>query len=142
VARWPKTSHANPVVAPRVDFLHARGDFGIGDGNKKMGAWLYLICAISLEVAGTVSLKFSDGFRDWRFTTLTLGLYAISFWVLSITLRTIPVSTAYAIWSGLGMAAIAVIGMVFFKEPVTAIKGVFLLMIIGGVVGLNAVGKH
>ncbi|OSQ38794.1 DMT family transporter [Thalassospira mesophila] len=107
-----------------------------------MAAWLFLICAIGLEVAGTVSLKFSDGFSDWRFTTLTLALYGISFWMLSITLRTLPVSTAYAIWSGLGTAAIALIGMMFFKEPVTLIKGVFLLMIIGGVAGLNVVGKH
>ncbi|AUG52528.1 DMT family transporter [Thalassospira marina] len=107
-----------------------------------MAAWLFLICAIGLEVAGTVSMKFSDGFRDWRFTTLTLTLYGISFWVLSITLRQLPVSTAYAVWAGLGTAAIAIIGILVFKEPVTLLKVVFLLMIIFGVVGLNAVGKH
>ncbi|WP_258549144.1 multidrug efflux SMR transporter [Thalassospira profundimaris] len=110
--------------------------------NRSMVAWLYLFCAISLEVAGTVSLKFSDGFRDWRFTSLSLGLYAISFWVLSITLRQLPVSTAYAVWAGLGTAAIAIIGILFFREPVTLLKVVFLLMIISGVVGLNALGKH
>ncbi len=116
--------------------------FGNIQWKRIMAAWLYLFCAISLEVAGTVSLKFSDGFRDWRFTTLSLSLYAISFWVLSITLRQMPVSTAYAVWAGLGTAAIAIIGVLFFKEPVTLLKAVFLLMIISGVVGLNALGKH
>ncbi|WP_417810901.1 DMT family transporter [Thalassospira alkalitolerans] len=108
-----------------------------------MLAWVYLFGAILLEVVGTVSLKLSNGFSDWRFAALSLSLYGVSIWVLSMTLKTIPVSTAYAVWSGLGTAAIAVIGMVFFKEPMTVFKGMFLLMIIGGVVGLNAVaGKH
>jgi small multidrug resistance pump len=131
----------NRLVLPCC-FGHARACFGAWNWGNIMVAWLYLLCAISLEVAGTISLKFSNGFRDWHFTTLSLVLYGISFWALAITLRTMPVSTAYAIWSGLGTAAIAIIGMMFFKEPVTVIKGIFLLMIIGGVAGLNMVGKH
>ena len=108
-----------------------------------MLAWVYLLGAICLEVVGTVSLKLSNGFTDWRFAVLTLSLYGVSFWVLSLTLRTLPVSTAYAVWSGLGTAAVAVIGVMFFKEPMSAFKALFLLMIIGGVIGLNAVGgKH
>ncbi|MCC9622486.1 multidrug efflux SMR transporter [Thalassospira sp. MA62] len=108
-----------------------------------MFAWVFLIGAISLEVIGTVSLKLSNGFSDWRFTVLSLAMYAMSFWVLSMTLRVIPVGTAYAVWAGLGTAAVAIIGFVFFKEPMTTFKGIFILMIIGGVVGLNAVGgKH
>ncbi|MEQ8284872.1 multidrug efflux SMR transporter [Thalassospira sp.] len=105
-----------------------------------MLAWFYLFIAISLEVIGTVSLKFSNGFTDWRFSVLTLVVYGLSFWVLSLTLRVIPIGTAYAVWAGLGTAAIAIIGLVFFKEPMTAMKGIFLLMIIGGVVGLKVVG--
>jgi small multidrug resistance pump len=107
-----------------------------------MMAWVYLVAAIALEVVGTVNLKFSNGFTDWRFAAICLAFYGVSFWVLSIALKSMPVSTAYAIWSGLGTATIAVIGILFFKEPMTALKGLFLLMIIGGVVGLNAVGKH
>lgn len=108
-----------------------------------MLAWVYLLGAICLEVVGTVSLKFSNGFTDWRFAVLSLSLYGVSFWVLSVTLRTIPVSTAYAVWAGLGTAAVAVIGIVFFKEPMSAVKALFLLMIIGGVIGLNTIsGKH
>jgi len=107
-----------------------------------MLAWVYLFIAIGLEVIGTVSLKFSNGFTDWRFSVLTLGVYGLSFWVLSLTLRVIPIGTAYAVWAGLGTAAIAVIGLVFFKEPMTVMKGVFLLMIIGGVVGLKAISSE
>tara|TARA_R110002049_G_scaffold30316_11_gene103805 strand:- start:34341 stop:34793 length:453 start_codon:yes stop_codon:yes gene_type:complete len=107
-----------------------------------MIAWVYLFIAIGLEVVGTVSLKFSNGFTDWRFSVLTLGVYGLSFWVLSLTLRVIPIGTAYAVWAGLGTAAIAVIGLVFFKEPMTVMKGVFLLMIIGGVVGLKAISSE
>lgn len=106
-----------------------------------MLAWGYLLVAICLEVVGTVSLKFSNGFSDWRFTVLSLGVYGLSFWALSLSLRVIPVSTAYAVWSGLGTAAVAIIGILVFKEPMTALKGLFLLMIIGGVAGLKTIGN-
>ncbi|WP_033067312.1 DMT family transporter [Thalassospira australica] len=107
-----------------------------------MLAWVYLFIAISLEVIGTISLKFSDGFTDWRFTVLSLGVYGLSFWVLAITLRIIPVGTAYAVWAGLGTASVAMIGWLFLKEPMTALKAVFLLMIIGGVIGLKTISTE
>jgi len=107
-----------------------------------MLAWVYLFVAIGLEVIGTVSLKFSNGFTDWRFSVLTLVVYGLRFWGLSLTRRGIPIGPAYAGWAGLGTAAIAIIGLVFFKEPMTAMKGIFLLMIIGGVVGLKVVSNE
>ncbi|MDP2697049.1 multidrug efflux SMR transporter [Thalassospira sp.] len=108
-----------------------------------MTAWIYLLGAITLEVCATTSLKFSNGFSDWRFTVLSLTLYGLSFWVLALTLRVMPISTAYAVWSGLGTAVVAVIGILVFKEPASALKALFLVMIIGGVVGLNAIsGRH
>lgn len=107
-----------------------------------MLAWVYLFIAISLEVIGTISLKFSNGFTDWRFTVLSLSVYGLSFWVLALTLRIIPVGTAYAVWAGLGTASVALIGWLFLKEPMTALKAVFLLMIIGGVVGLKTISTE
>ncbi|KZB65301.1 hypothetical protein AUQ42_00730 [Thalassospira sp. MCCC 1A02491] len=107
-----------------------------------MLAWVYLMGAIGLEVIGTVSLKFSNGFTDLKFSVLTLVMYGLSFWVLALTLKVLPISTAYAVWSGLGTAAVAIIGLVFFKEPMTVLKGVFLLMTIGGVVGLKAISSE
>jgi multidrug transporter EmrE-like cation transporter len=110
--------------------------------NCAMLAWVYLFIAISLEVIGTISLKFSNGFTDWRFTVLSLSVYGLSFWVLALTLRIIPVGTAYAVWAGLGTASVALIGWLFLKEPMTALKAVFLLMIIGGVVGLKTISTE
>lgn len=110
--------------------------------TSKMLAWVFLFVAISLEVIGTISLKFSDGFTDWRFTLLSLGVYGLSFWFLSMTLRIIPVGTAYAVWAGLGTASVALIGWLFLKEPMTAVKAVFLLMIIAGVVGLKTISTE
>jgi len=107
-----------------------------------MLAWVFLFVAISLEVIGTISLKFSNGFTDWRFTVLSLGVYGLSFWFLSMTLRIIPVGTAYAVWAGLGTASVALIGWLFLKEPMTAVKAVFLLMIIAGVVGLKTISTE
>ncbi|NIY75851.1 multidrug efflux SMR transporter [Thalassospira sp. HF15] len=107
-----------------------------------MLAWVFLIVAISLEVIGTISLKFSNGFTDWRFTVLSLGVYGLSFWFLSMTLRIIPVGTAYAVWAGLGTASVALIGWLFLKEPMTAVKAVFLLMIIAGVIGLKTISTE
>jgi multidrug transporter EmrE-like cation transporter len=107
-----------------------------------MLAWLFLVVAISLEVIGTISLKFSNGFTDWRFTVLSLGVYGLSFWFLSMTLRIIPVGTAYAVWSGLGTASVALIGWLFLKEPMTAAKALFLLMIIAGVIGLKTISTE
>lgn len=104
--------------------------------------WLYLLGAIAVEVCATTSLKMSDGFADWRFSLLSLTLYGISFWLLSLTLRVIPISTAYAIWSGLGTGLVAIIGILFFKEPIGALKVLLLLMIIGGVVGLKLIAAR
>ncbi|MEG9883271.1 MAG: multidrug efflux SMR transporter [Hyphomicrobiales bacterium] len=79
-------------------------------------AWLYLLCAIAVEVCATTSPKMSDGFSDWRFSLLSLTLYGVSFWLLSLTLRVIPVSTAYTIWSGLGVGLAAIVGILFLRS--------------------------
>ena len=137
IASWGRIGHfgmVRPAMRVFLRVCHHR--------ILVMIAWVYLFIAIGLEVVGTVSLKFSNGFTDWRFSVLTLVVYGLSFWVLSLTLRVIPIGTAYAVWAGLGTAAIAVIGLVFFKEPMTVMKGVFLLMIIGGVVGLKAISSE
>lgn len=107
-----------------------------------MLAWVYLSGAIVLEIIGTMALKFSNGFADWRFAMLALTFYAACFWMLSLSLRVIPVSTAYAVWAGAGVAAVAMIGSLFFKEPMSPLKCVLILMIIVGVAGLNAVGHN
>jgi small multidrug resistance pump len=97
----------------------------------------YLMFAILLEVAGTTSMKLSNGFTQLGPSILIFIFYFFSFGFLTLSLKRLEVSTAYAIWSGLGTLLIALIGMYFFKEPMTMIKAVSLMLIILGVVGLR-----
>ena len=96
-----------------------------------------LALAISVEIAATLLLKFSEGFTRWVPTVVALVGYALSFYFLALALRQIPVSVAYAVWSAVGTAVVAVIGFVAFKEPVSLAKIIGVGLIIGGVVLLN-----
>lgn len=100
-------------------------------------AWVYLMAAILLEVAGTVSMKLSDGFTKLLPSILMGVFYLLAFTCLNFSLKQIPVSMAYAIWSGLGTAAIALIGYFAFQESLNLIKTISIILIIFGVIGLN-----
>jgi small multidrug resistance pump len=101
---------------------------------------LYLLLAILFEVSGTTCMKLSQGFtRLWP--SIGLGVfYAASLTFLTLALKRIDVSVAYAVWSGLGTALIAIIGVAAFREPLTAVKVGSIVLIILGVVGLNLGG--
>lgn len=105
-----------------------------------MKYWLFLAAAIALEVAGTTSMKLSQGFSRLLPSVLLFVLYAASFAALTLALKKIEVSVAYAVWAGVGTALIATIGMVYFRESVTPLKLVSLSLIVLGVVGLNLGG--
>lgn len=105
-----------------------------------MQYWIILACAIVLEVCGTISMKYSEGFTKLLPSVLLFVFYAASFTALTFALRKIDVSVAYAIWSGLGTALIFIIGILFFKESVSPLKVLSLLLIITGVVGLKLSG--
>ncbi|QBR92555.1 DMT family transporter [Nocardioides euryhalodurans] len=105
-------------------------------------AWLLLLAAIVAEVFATASLPRTDQFRDPAWTAAVIGGYALSIWLLTLVIRTLPVSVAYAVWAGLGTAGIAVIGVLFLDERMDIVKAAALLMIIGGVVVLNLHGTH
>lgn len=85
-------------------------------------------------------MKLSHGFTHRLPTILMFVFYGIGFIPLNLALRRLPVSVAYAVWSGLGTAIITAIGVVWFKEPVTAVKLISIALIIIGVVGLNLSG--
>ena len=103
-------------------------------------AWALLMSAIGLEVASTAALGRTNGFRDPMWTVLVISGYAVSIWLLTLVIRHIPVSTTYAVWSGLGTAGIAVIGALFLNERMDLLKAGALLLIITGVVILNLGG--
>ena len=102
--------------------------------------WLFLILAILLEVSGTTCMKLSQGFTKTVPSILLFVFYTLSFAMLTLALKKLDVSVAYAVWSGMGTALIATIGVLWFKEPVTALKLISLGLIIIGVVGLNLGG--
>lgn len=97
----------------------------------------YLVMAILFEVVGTTSMKLSYGFTKLGPSILLFIFYFLSFTFLTLSLKRLDVSLAYAIWSGLGTLLIALIGTFYFHEPMTMIKCVSLLFIIVGVVGLK-----
>jgi small multidrug resistance pump len=104
--------------------------------------WLYLILAIVLEVSGTTSMKLSQGFTRTLPSVLMFLFYGLSLSALTLALKTIDVSVAYAVWSGLGTALIATIGVLWMKEPLNALKVVSLMLIIIGVIGLHVSGTE
>ncbi|TFV87173.1 multidrug efflux SMR transporter [Blastococcus sp. CT_GayMR16] len=100
-------------------------------------AWALVIVAGFFETAFAVSLKMSDGFSRLWWTLTFLGCAGVSFALLSIGLRSLPVGSAYAVWTGIGAAGTAILGMVFLRDPVTTLGLLSILLIVAGVVGLN-----
>lgn len=104
--------------------------------------WVLLVGAIAAEVTATSALKLSDGLTRLLPSVVVVVGYILSFVLLAQVLRQLQVSVAYAIWSGVGTAAITVIGISALKEPVTAAKILGIILIIGGVVTLNLAGAQ
>jgi multidrug transporter EmrE-like cation transporter len=101
-----------------------------------------LTFAIVSEVAGTIALRYSEGFTKLVPSVIVVGGYGVSFWLLALVLREMSIGATYAVWSAVGTALIAAIGMFAFGEPATALKVASLGLIILGVVGLNLAGSH
>lgn len=102
-----------------------------------MFGWTYMILAILLEVAGTTCMKFSEGLTKVWPSIFIFVFYALCFSVLTLALKTIEISVAYAIWSGLGTVLIVSIGILWFQESVNLIKILSIVLIITGVIGLH-----
>lgn len=103
---------------------------------------IWLLLAIGTEVVATSALKASDGFTRILPSVVVVAGYAASFYFLSLSLRDIPLGVVYAVWSGIGTAAIALIGILFFQETLgwAGIAGIVLIVL--GVVLLNVSGAH
>jgi small multidrug resistance pump len=100
--------------------------------------WLCLAGAILLEIGGTTSMKLSQGFSRALPSVLIFVFYALSFALMTIAVKRIDMSVSDAIWSGVGTALIAVIGVVWFRESLTAVQIASIVLIIAGVIGLRA----
>lgn len=99
--------------------------------------WLFLFVAGVCEMAFVVTMKFSNGFKNVKYSILTILFMAASLFLLSLALKTIPIGTGYAIWTGIGAVGSVLAGMILFKERKSTLKLLFITMIIAGVIGLK-----
>jgi small multidrug resistance pump len=102
-----------------------------------MGGWTYLAAAIVLEIGGTFLLKLSNGFERWHWGLLSILCYGVCFAAFAPALKTIPVGPAYAVWSGAGIVAAALIGVFAFGERLGALQLVCIAMVLAGALGLR-----
>lgn len=102
-----------------------------------LGAWGLLGLAILLEVAATSVLKLSNGFEKPMLGALSIALYSACFWAFAPVLKVIPLGIAYAVWAGIGIAAVAAIGALFFGQRLELTHYVFIAMIGVGAIGLR-----
>ncbi|ELA9196057.1 multidrug efflux SMR transporter [Vibrio parahaemolyticus] len=100
-------------------------------------AWGILFIAGLCEIAWAVSLKYSQGFTKFGASAFTIVFMLLSFWLLGIALRTLPLGIAYGVWVGIGAIGTAIVGIYLFNEPATLIKALSLLMIVAGIAGLK-----
>lgn len=101
--------------------------------------WLFLVIAGAFEIGFTACLKMSNGFTQLWWTLAFAVSAAISFLFLNLAIAVIPLGTAYAIWTGIGAAGTAAVGMIVFKEPVTRARVILIVALVAAVVGLKFV---
>lgn len=102
-------------------------------------SWLYLIAAGLFEVGFTTCLKLSDSFSKFWPSLGFLICAVVSFWLLTKAAQTIPLGTAYAVWTGIGAFGTAIIGIFVFGDPATTLRLLFLVLLIGSIIGLKLV---
>ncbi len=106
-----------------------------------MNAWTYLLLGILFEVAGTTALKFSDGFTHTLASSMCVMFFLVALYCLSLSVKELDISVVYAIWSGVGIALISLIGVFYFQESMSLSKLFFIALIVIGVVGLQTISS-
>ena len=105
-------------------------------------AWFYLVLAGGLEVFWSTFLKLSDGFSHPGYSVLTVAGMIASFLFLSQATKALPLGTAYAIWTGIGALGAVLVGILAFKEPCTAPRLFFAVLLLVGIIGLKLTASH
>jgi len=99
--------------------------------------WIYLLIAGFFECAWAIGLKYTEGFTKLVPSVLTITAMSISFWLLSAAMKTIPIGTAYVVWTGIGAVGVAILGMILFDESRDILRVMCLLLIVSGIIGLK-----
>ena len=105
-------------------------------------AWIYLAAAGLMEVLWSTSLKLSHGFTQLGYSVLTVAGMVVSFLFLAQAMKTLPLGTAYAVWTGIGAVGSVVVGILIFKEPVTAARMFFTVLLLAGIIGIKLTSAH
>lgn len=100
-------------------------------------AWFWLVCAGLLEVVWALSMKLSDGFTRWLPTTVTLVTMIASFGLLSVAMKTLPLGTAYTVWTAIGAVGAFVVGAVYLGEAISLVRASAITLIVSGVLLLK-----
>ena len=106
-----------------------------------MKSWIILLAAAALEIVWAAGLKSTAGFTRLWPSAGVIAAMAASMWLLALAARTLPIGTAYAVWTGIGAAGTAIFGILVLKEPASAARLACLVLILAGVVGLKAFAK-
>jgi quaternary ammonium compound-resistance protein SugE len=104
-------------------------------------SWIYLLIAGCFEVGFTTSLKLSNNFTNWKWSVVFFICISLSFHFLNEAIKTIPLGTAYAVWTGIGAVGTVLIGIFIFKEPSDFWRVFFIMLLIGSIIGLKLVSK-
>jgi quaternary ammonium compound-resistance protein SugE len=104
-------------------------------------AWIYLFIAGLFEIGWAVGLKYTDGFTRLWPSVVTIVTMILSFYFLSTAVKSIPIGTAYAIWTGIGAVGTAILGIILFDESKEFIRVIFIMLIVVGIVGLKIFSK-
>ena len=102
-------------------------------------AWIWLTVAGALEIVWATGLKYADGFTRLAASAITLAAMVGSVYFLALAVRTIPIGTGYAVWTGIGAVGVAIVGMILFGEPKTMLRIGSIVLIVAGIVGLKVV---
>lgn len=105
-------------------------------------AWFLLLIAGLLEVGWAIGLKYTEGFTRLMPSVLTITAMVASMGLLGLAVRTLPLGTAYAVWTGIGTVGSVILGIVLFGEPATVVRLTCILLIVAGIVGLKLVSPH
>lgn len=102
-------------------------------------AWFYLLVAGIFEIGWAIGMKYTHGFTRFWPVVFTLVSMILSVYLLSLATKTIPLGTAYAVWTGIGIVGTSIIGIIIFSEPVEVLRIVFIAMILIAIVGLKMI---
>ena len=104
-------------------------------------AWIYILIASAFEISWAVGLKYSEGFTQFKATIFTVVAMILSYVFLSLGAKNLPIGTAYAVWTGIGVVGTAIYGILYFDEPRDLLRLAFIFLIVIGIIGLRLTYK-